>query len=78
MQSMLIVIFYTKLFNLLETFKRSINTWDSQTEPRKIKVLEILKQNIHAKITLQPSNTWGKTKAIFNLFANNLLDLEES
>lgn len=52
MQSMLIVIFYIKLFNLLETFKRSINTCNSQTEPRKIKVLEILKQNIYAKITL--------------------------
>lgn len=58
-------------FTFLETSKCSINTQDSQTEPRKTKNLERLEQNICA-------NTWDRTEAIFNLFTNNILDLKES
>lgn len=78
MQFMLIAISYTKPFDFLETFKRLMNIWNSQTELRKTKVLELLEQNVHAKITLQPGNTRGRTEAIFNPFANSLSDLEES
>lgn len=46
--------------------------------PKKVKVLDLLKQNVYAKITLQPGNTWEKTEAILNPFANSLLNLEES
>lgn len=62
----------------LKTFKRLINTWNSQTKPKKVKVLDQLKQNVHAKITLQPGNTWEKTAAILNPFANSLLNLKKS
>lgn len=78
MQIMFIAIFYNKLLHFLETFKHLMNTWDSQTKHRNAKVLELLEQNVRTKITLQSSNIWGRTGAIFNLFANNLLDLEES
>lgn len=40
--------------------------------------MKLLQQNIYTKIIPQLGNTQKKTKAIFNLFANSLLDMEES
>lgn len=44
-------MFYTKIFDLLETFKHSMNTWSSQIEPLETKVLGFLEQNVRSKIT---------------------------